>query len=158
MMHLDIRLYSSFSYYGPPGFSRGGNTPMPSVAGSQHVSSSMWQPPGLTSPHLPLTTKTLNAEQSKEIYNLVVKCQALGTELVKQSQTLSRLEAMHCTVAQVTAHETINVGQMAQNAAYSILPDDQASDKKHEETPQQLCTEADKAWKDTNNVVFNHQL
>ena len=45
---------------------------------------------------------------------------------------------------------------MAQNTAYSILPDDQTPNKKHEETLQQLCTKADKAWKDTNN--FNHQL
>ena len=44
MMPLDMGLYSSFSYYGPPGFGRGGNTPVPNVAGSQHVSSSMWQP------------------------------------------------------------------------------------------------------------------
>ena len=65
---------------------------------------------------------------------------------------------MHHTVAQATAHETINVGQMAQNAAYSILPDDKTWDKKHEETLQQHCAEADKAWKDTNDLVFNHQL
>ena len=47
---------------------------------------------------------------------------------------------------------------MTQNAAYSILPEGQAWDKKHEETLQQLCTKADKGWKDTNDLVFNHQL
>ena len=47
---------------------------------------------------------------------------------------------MHHATAQVTAHETINVGQMAQNAAYSILPDDETQDKKFEETLQQFCT------------------
>ena len=61
-------------------------------------------------------------------------------------------------MAQATAHKTINVEQMAQNVAYSILPDDQTSDKKCEETLQQLHTKADKAWKDTNDLVFNHQL
>ena len=65
---------------------------------------------------------------------------------------------MHCTIAQATAYETINTGQMAQNVACSILPDCQALDKKHEETLQQLCTEVNQAWKATNNVVFNHQL
>ena len=102
--------------------------------------------------------ETLNAEQSTEIFNLVAECQALSTELAKQFQTLSRLEVMHHAMAQATAHKTINAGQMAQNVAYSILPDDQTPDKKHEETLQQLHTEADRAWKDTNNLVFNHQL
>ena len=73
MMPLDVGLHSSFSYYGPPSFDRGRNTPAASVAGSQHISSSMWQPPGLTSLHLPFTTKTLNAEQT-EIYHLVAEC------------------------------------------------------------------------------------
>ena len=158
MMPLDMGLYSSFSYYGPPGFGRGGNTPVASVAGLQHISSSMWQPPGLTSLHLPFTTKTLNAEQSTKIYYLVAECQVLGTELAKQFQTLSGLEAMHRTMTQATADETINVEHMAQNVAYSILPHGQALDKKHEGILQQLNMEADKAWKDTNNVVFNHQL
>ena len=126
MMPLDMGLYSSFSYSGSPGFSRGGNTPTASIAGSQHISSSMWQPPGLTSLYLLLTTKTLNAEHSTEIYCLVAECQALGTKLAKQFQTLSRLEVMHCTTAKATAHKTINVGWMAWNAVYSILPDGQA--------------------------------
>ena len=77
---------------------------------------------------------TLNAEQSTEIFNLAAECQALSTELAKQFQTLSGLKAMHHTVAQATAHETINMVQMAQNVAYSILPDDKTRDKKHEET------------------------
>ena len=102
-------------------------------------------PPGLTS--LP-ATQTLSAEQSTEIFNLAVECQALSTELAKQFQTLSGLEVMHCAAAQATAQETINAGQMAQNAAYSVLPDGQTWDKKHEETLQQLHAKADKAWMD----------
>ena len=65
---------------------------------------------------------------------------------------------MHHTVAQATANKTINAGWMAQNAAYSILLGDQTHDKKHEETLQQLCAKADQAWKDTNDLVFNHQM
>ena len=87
-----------------------------------------------------------------------MECQALGTELAKQFQTLSGLEAMHHAMAQATAHEAINAGQMAQNAAYSILLDEQTPDKKHEETLQQLHAKADQAWKGTNDLVFNHQL
>ena len=101
---------------------------------------------------------TLNAEQSTEIFNPVAECQALSTELAKQFQTLSRLEMMHCTMAQATAHETINAEWMAQNMAYSILPDDKTRDKKHEESLQQLCAKANKAWKDTNDLAFNHQM
>ena len=47
---------------------------------------------------------------------------------------------------------------MVRNMVYSIMPNGQALDKKHDEILQQLCAEADKTWKDTNNVVFNHQL
>ena len=58
---------------------------------------------------------------------------------------------MHCTAVHATAHETSNAGRMAQNPTYSILPDGQTWDIKHEETLQQLRAEADKAWKDTND-------
>ena len=102
--------------------------------------------------------QTLNAEQSTEIFNLAVECQAQSTELAKQFQTLSGLETMNRATAQATAHKTINAGQMAQNAAYSILPEGWTRDKKHEKTLQQLHTKADKAWKDTKDLVFNHQL
>ena len=96
MIPLDVGLYNSFSYSGPTGFGRGGATSMTSVAGSHHVSSSIWQPPGLTS--LP-AMHTLNAEQSTQIFNLVVECQVLSTELAKQFQTLSGLEMMHRAMA-----------------------------------------------------------
>ena len=127
MMPLDTDLHNSFSFYGPPGCGKGGATPVTSVAGLHHVSSSIWQPPRLTSPQ---AMQTLSAEQSTEIFNLAAEYQALSTELAKQFQTLSRLEVMHCTVAQATAHETINVRWMTQNTAYSILPDGQTQDKK----------------------------
>ena len=128
---------------------------MTSVAGSYHISSSAWQPPGLTSPP---AMQTLNTEQSTEIFNLAAECQALSTDLVKLFQKLSGLEMMHHAPAEATAHETINVGQMAQNTVYSVLSVGQTWDKKHEETLQQLCTKANKAWKDTNDLVFQHQL
>ena len=76
MTPLDAGLYNIFSYHGPPGFGRGGATLVASVAESQHVSSSIWQPHGLTSPP---AMPTLNAEQSIKIFNLVAECQALRT-------------------------------------------------------------------------------
>ena len=51
---------------------------------------------------------TLSIGQATEIYQLATECQALGTELAKQFQNLSGLEAIHHTAAQATAHETIN--------------------------------------------------
>ena len=51
---------------------------------------------------------TLSTEQAAEIYQLAAECQALGSELAKQFQNLSGLEAVHCTAAQATAHESIN--------------------------------------------------
>ena len=56
-----------------------------------------------------------------EIYQLATECQALGAELAMQFQNLSGLEAMHHTTAQATAHETINAGHMACNAAFSTI-------------------------------------
>ena len=155
MMPLDTGLYNSFSYCGPAGFARGGATPMVSVTGLQRVSNNMWQPPGLTSSPV---MGALNAEQSTEIFNLAVECQALSTEQAKQFQTLSGLEAMHHAVAQATANKTIHMGWMAQNVAYGILLGDQTHDEKHEETLQQLHIKANQTRKDTNDLVFNHQL
>ena len=94
---------------------------MTSVAGSQWVTSSMWQPPGPFSLTLPPAMDTLSAEQVAEIYQLATECQALGAELAKQFQNLSGLEAMHFATAQATAHKTINVGHMAHNAAFSTI-------------------------------------
>ena len=113
-MSLDSGPNNSFSYSGPADFCKGGATPVTSVTGLHHVSSSLWQPPGLTSPP---AMQTLNAEQSTEILNLVVKCQALSTELAKQFATLPGLEAMHRAAVHATAHETINTGWMAWNAS-----------------------------------------
>ena len=65
---------------------------------------------------------------------------------------------MHPTIAQATAHETINRGHMERGVAYNILMSANTPNKKHEKTLDKLHREADQAWKDTNNVVFDHQL
>ena len=92
-----------------------------------------------------------------EIYQLAAECQALGAELTKQFQNLSRLEAMHCTAAEATADETINARCMARSAAFSVIAANQ-SDRDCEQFLCQLRVEADQAWKGTNDIIFSHQL
>ena len=100
---------------------------------------------------------TLSTRQAVEIYQLATECQALGAELAKQFQNLSRLEAIHHAAAQATAHETINARRMAHNAAFSAITTNQP-DADHEEFLHQFHAEADQAWKDTNDIIFSHQL
>ena len=64
MTPLDMGLHNSFSFYSPPGGGKGGATPVTSVAGLHHVSSSIWQAPRLTSPP---AMQTLSAEQSRDL-------------------------------------------------------------------------------------------
>ena len=157
MTPLDTPLYGGFSYPGPIGAGHSSVTPVTSVAGLQWVTSSMWQLPGPFSPTLPPATDTLSTGQAAEIYQLATECQALGTELTKQFQNLSGLEAMHHTTTQVTVHETRNAGCMACNAAFSAITADQP-DRDRKKFLCQFQTEVDQAWKDTNDVIFCHQL
>ena len=157
MTPLDTLLYGSFSYPGPSSTGCGSITPVTSVAGSQHVTSSMWQLPGPFSPTLMPAMDTLSAGQVAEIHQPATECQALGIELTKQFQNLSGLEAVHRAVAQASAHETINVGHMAHNATFSIIAANQP-DGDHKKFLQQFCAEANQAWKDMNDVIFSHQL
>ena len=96
--------------------------------------------------------------QSAEIFHLLAECQAVGTQLAKEFQQLSGLEAMHHATSQATAHETINRGHVERGVAYNVLMSANAPDKKHQRTLSKLHREADHAWKDTNNVVYEHQL
>ena len=107
MIPLDTSLYGSFSYPSPTGAGHSSITPAISVAGLQQVTSSMWQPPRPLSPPLTSAMDTLSTGQAVEIYQLAIECQALRVELSKQFQNLSGLEAIHHTVAQATAHETM---------------------------------------------------
>ena len=100
---------------------------------------------------------TLSARQAAEIYKLATECQAWGMELTKQFQNLSRLEAVHHATAQATAHETINAGRMVHNAPFSTITANQP-DTDCKEFLCQFHTEADQAWKDTNDAIFSHQL
>ena len=88
-------------------------------------------------------TDTLSTEQVVGIYQLTTKCQALGVELAKQFQNLSRLEAMCHAVVQATAHDTINAGCMAHNAAFTVTANQ--LDRDREKFLCQFHAEADQA-------------
>ena len=81
MTPLDTSLCGSFSYPGPTGMGHSSITPATSVAGSQWVTSSMWQPPRPFSPPLMSAIDTLGTRQAVEIYQLATECQALGMEM-----------------------------------------------------------------------------
>ena len=151
MTPLDTSLYGSFSYPGSTDMGHGSITPTTSVAELQWVTSSIWQPPGPFSPTLMPAMDTLSTRQVAEIYQLATEYQALGTELTKQFQNLSGLEAVHHTMAQATAHKTINAGHMAHNAAFSAIAANQP-DGDCEKFLHQFCTE------DMNDIIFSHQL
>ena len=112
-----------------------------SVTGSQQVTSSRWHHPALFSP-LPLQgLDPLSAEQATEIYQLATECQTLGSDLAKQFQTICRLEASHCTVAQATTHEMVLSRHLVYSAAYAVSATTQQA-KEWESTLCRLREEA----------------
>ena len=116
-----MELYRSFSYPSYTCMHCGSITLTTSIARSQQITSSGWQPTRSFSPLPSQAMDTLSAEQVTEIYQLAAECQVLGSELTKQFQNLSGLEAMHHAAAQASAHETINVGCMAHSMPL-VLP------------------------------------
>ena len=83
----------SFSVPSYAGVHHGSITPVTSVARLQQVTSSGWYQSASFSPLTPQVTDTLSAEEAIEVYQLTTEWHALGSELAKQFQTLSRLEA-----------------------------------------------------------------
>ena len=104
-----------------------------------------------SSPHLAI-------DQANSIFKLVAECQALGVKLAKEFQVLSGLEAMHHNSIQGTVHETLTLGCSAQEAAYLAILQDEVSEAEHEATTCHLCSEADAAWKEMHEVMYNQQL
>ena len=127
---------------------------VPSIAGSHHVSST-WPPSMFTSrsssPHL-----TIN--QANSIFKLVAECQVLSIKLAKEFQVLSGLEAMHCNSIQGTVHETLTLGCSAREAAYLAILWDEVSKAECKATTCCLHSEADAAWKEMHEIMYNHQL
>ena len=150
-------IYTSpgFNLPGYPVAGPGNLTPtVPSLAGSHHVLST-W-PTGMftsgpSSPHL-------TVDQANSIFKLAAECQALSVKLAKQFQVLSGLEAMHRNLIQGMAHETLTLGHSAQEATYSAILQDGVPKAECEAMTCCLHSEADAAWKEMHEVMYNHQL
>ena len=100
----------------------------------------------------------LTIDQANNLFKLAAKCQALGVKLAKQFQVLLGLEAMHHNSIQGMVHETLTLGHSAQEAAYSAILWDRVSEDKHGTTTRCLHSEANAAWKEMHEVMYNHQL
>ena len=155
--HSLALLYTNpgFNLPGYPAAGPGNLTPIvPSLAGSHHVSST-W-PTGVftsgpSSPHLTI-------DQANSLFKLAAECQVLGVKLAKQFQVLSGLEATHHNSIQGVVHETLTLVHSAQEATYSAILWDRVSEDKCEAMTHCLHSEADAAWKEMHEVMYNHQL
>ena len=155
--HSLALIYTSpgFNLPGYPATGPGNLAPsIPSLTGSHHMSST-WPAGAFTSrpssPHL-----TIN--QANSLFKLAAECQALGIKLAKQFQVLSGLEAMHHNSIQGTVHETLMLGHSAQEATYSAILQDRVSEDEHKTMTRHLRSEANAAWKEMHEVMYNHQL
>ena len=65
---------------------------------------------------------------------------------------------MHCNSIQGMVHETLTLWCSAWEATYSAILWDRVSEDKCETTTRCLRSEADAAWKEMHEVMYNHQL
>ena len=65
---------------------------------------------------------------------------------------------MHRNSIQGMAHETLTLGHSAKEAAYSAILQDRVSEDDCEAITHHLHSEADAAWKEMHEVMYNHQL
>ena len=154
--HSSALLFTSSNFNLPsyPAIRLRSLTPLvPSITGS-HVSST-W-PPNLF-PSRP-STPQLTIDQANNIFSLASECQALGLRLTKEFQVLSGLEAIHHNSIQGTAHEMLTLGHSTQEAAYSAILRDDIMEAECEAVTHRLHSEADAAWKEMYEVMYNHQL
>ena len=106
-------------------------------------------------PSIPLPHLTI--DQANSVYKLAAECQALGVKLAQKFQVLSGLEAIHCNSIQGTMHEMLTMECSAWEATYFAVTQDRVPDDKCEATTHNLCSEADVAWKEMPEVMYNHQ-
>ena len=116
--------------------------------------SSTWPPDMFTSRS---SSPCLTIDQANSIFKWVAECQVLGIKLAKEFQVLSGLEAMQCNSIQGMVHETLTLGHSAWEAAYSAILWDEVSKAEHKAMTHCLCSEADAAWKEMHEVMYNHQ-
>ena len=108
--------------------------------------------------HVHIRTIFSPPDQANSLYKLATECQVLGVKLAKKFQVLLGLEAMHCNSIQGTVHETLTLGCSAQEATYSAIMWDRVPDDECEATTHHLHSEANVAWKEMHEVMYNHQL
>ena len=145
----------NFNLPGYPAIGLGSLTPsVPSIAGSHHVSST-WPPSVFPSGP---STPQLTIDQANSIFSLASECQVLSIRLSKEFQVLSGLEAIHCNSIQGTAHKTLTLGHSTREATYSAILWDDITEAEHEAMTCRLHSEADTAWKEMHEVMYNHQL
>ena len=106
---------------------------------------------GPSSPHLTI-------DQANSLYKLAAECQVLGVKLAKKFQVLSGLEAMHYNSIQGTVHKTLTLRRSAREAAYSANMWGRVPDDERKATTCRLHSEANVAWKEMHEVMYNHQL
>ena len=155
--HSSASLFASlsFSLPGYPSVGLGSLTPsVPSIAGSQHISST-W-PPNLVSSGP--STPWLTIDQANSIFGLASECQVLSVRLAKDFQVLSGLEAIHHNSVQGMVHETLTLGHSAQEATYMAILWDDIMEVECEATTRHLHSEADTTWKKMHEVMYNHRL
>ena len=103
-----------------------------------------------SSPHLTI-------DQANSLFKLAAECQALGVKLAKQFQVLLGLEAMQRNSIKGTVHETLILGAQLGKPP-TLLFCGTVSEDNREATTHHLCLEADAAWKEMHEVMYNHQL
>ena len=135
----------------------GSLTPVTSITGLQQVTSSRWHHPAPFSPLSLQGLDPLSTEQATKIYQLASECQALGSDLVMWFQTICGLKASYRTMAQATIHEMVLSRCLVHSIAYAVATTTQQTEE-WESTLCGLCKEANKAWKDANDVIFSHLL
>ena len=145
----------NFNLPGYPAIGLRSLTPsVPSIAGSQHMSST-WPPSLFTSGP---STPWLTIDQANSIFSLASECQALGIKLAKEFHVLPGLEAIHRNSIQGTVHETLTLGHSAQEVTFSAILWDDITEAEHEAMTHHLHSKADATWKEMNEVMYNHQL
>ena len=65
---------------------------------------------------------------------------------------------MHHYSIQATAHETLTLEHSAREATYSAIMQDRVPDEEIEAMTRHLHSEANVAWKEMHEVMYNHQL
>ena len=147
-------LGGSFNVPGGTGMGCGSLTPVTSVTGLQQVTSSRWHQPVSFSPLTLQGLDPLSTKQAAKIYQLATECQALGSDLAKWFQTICELEATHRTIAQATAHDMVLSRCLVCSTAYAVATATQQAEE-WETTLLRFHEEANKAWKDTNDIIFH---